>query len=148
MAGRLRRVCHSSGDARRILSIGCRIWARCTHRGLKDAAIERSPLDSKTHKNYPRKNCLIGQCEDAKMLDKIVTRGPRQKREKFVELAERRTRNAIKAIRVIAKLGNRSAYDFSESDVKKIAAALAKEVEALKVRMLSTGGKESVDFKL
>jgi len=82
------------------------------------------------------------------MLDKIVTRGPRQKREKFVELAERRTRNAIKAIRVIAKLGNRSAYDFSESDVKKIAAALAKEVEALKVRMLSTGGKESVDFKL
>ena len=78
------------------------------------------------------------------MLDKA----PRQKREKFVELAERRTRNAIKAIRVIAKLGNRSAYDFTELDVKKIAAALTKEVEALRVRMLSTGSKESVDFKL
>lgn len=70
------------------------------------------------------------------------------KREKFVELAESRTSNAIKAIRVIAKLGNKSAYDYSEADVKKIAAALSREIEALKARMLSTGGKETVDFKL
>ena len=82
------------------------------------------------------------------MLEKVAQRGSRAKREKFVELAERRTRNAIKAIRVIAKLGNKSAYEFTENDVKKIAAALSKEVEALKVKMLSTGGKESVDFKL
>lgn len=81
------------------------------------------------------------------MLEKMP-REARQKREKFVELAERRTRNAIKAIRVIAKLGNRSAYDFTETDVKKIAAALSKEIDALRARMLSTGGKESVDFKL
>ena len=65
-----------------------------------------------------------------------------------MQLAERRTRNAIKAIRVISKLGNRSAYEFSEADVRKIASALAKEIDALKARMLSTGGKESVDFKL
>ena len=32
-----------------------------------------------------------------------------EKREKFVELAENRTRNAIKAIRVIGKLGNKNA---------------------------------------
>lgn len=70
------------------------------------------------------------------------------KRQKFVELAENRTRNAIKAIRVIAKLGNRNAYEYSEADVKKIAGALSKEIDALKSRMLSTGGKESVDFTL
>jgi len=70
------------------------------------------------------------------------------KREKFVELAENRTRNAIKAIRVIAKLGNKSAYDYTETDVKKIAHALSKEIDALKARMLSSGGKEAVDFKL
>jgi hypothetical protein len=70
------------------------------------------------------------------------------KREKFVELAESRTRNAIKAIRIIAKLGNRNAYDYSEADVKKIAAVLDREVEALKSRMLSTGNKDIVDFKL
>jgi hypothetical protein len=32
--------------------------------------------------------------------------------------------------------------------VKKIAGALAREIEALKTRMLSTGGKDVVDFKL
>lgn len=70
------------------------------------------------------------------------------KREKFVTLAESRTRNALKAIRVIAKLGNKNAYEFSESDVRKIAGALTKEVDALKARMLSSGGKDIVDFKL
>ena len=70
------------------------------------------------------------------------------KRDKFVDLAEGRTRNAIKAIRTIAKLGNRNAYEYSEADVKKIASALDREVDALKSRMLSTGGKDVVDFKL
>ncbi len=88
------------------------------------------------------------------MLDKtptgIVAAAERKqaKRDKFVELAENRTKNAIKAIRVIAKLGNKSAYDYTEADVKKIANALSKEIDALKARMLSTGGKEAVDFKL
>jgi hypothetical protein len=70
------------------------------------------------------------------------------KREKFVELAENRTKNAIKAIRVIGKLGNKNAYQFDENDVNKIVRALNKEVDALKARMTTTGGKESVDFKL
>ncbi|ESY65096.1 hypothetical protein X743_29755 [Mesorhizobium sp. LNHC252B00] len=70
------------------------------------------------------------------------------KREKFVELAENRTRNAIKAIRTIAKLGNKNAYDYSETDVKKIANALNKEVDALRARMTASGGKEVVDFEL
>jgi hypothetical protein len=80
---------------------------------------------------------------DSKMRIKVTG-----KREKFVELAENRTKNAIKAIRVIAKLGNKSAYEYTEADVKKIAAALSKEIDALRARMLSTGGKESVDFTL
>jgi ribosomal protein L7/L12 len=70
------------------------------------------------------------------------------KREKFVELAQNRTKNAIKAIRVIAKLGNKNAYDFTESDVNKIAKALTREIELMKTRMSSNGGKESVDFTL
>ena len=77
-----------------------------------------------------------------------ATKAAAGKREKFVELAESRTRNAIKAIRVIAKLGNRNAYEYTDADVQKVARALVREVDALKARMLSTGGKESVDFKL
>jgi ribosomal protein L7/L12 len=70
------------------------------------------------------------------------------KRKKFVELAESRTVNAIKSIRIIGKLGNKNAYQFDDSDVQKIVRALNREVDALKSRMSSTGNKESVDFKL
>jgi hypothetical protein len=70
------------------------------------------------------------------------------KREKFVELAQNRTKNAIKAIRVIAKLGNKNAYEFTEGDVNKIAKALTREIELMKTRMSSNGGKESVEFTL
>lgn len=85
------------------------------------------------------------------MLDKNSASGASakaEKRDKFVQLAENRTRNAIKAIRVIGKLGNKNAYQFDDSDVQKIVRALSKELDALKARMSSTGGKESVDFKL
>lgn len=74
--------------------------------------------------------------------------GKAGKREKFVHLAENRTRNAIKAIRVIGKLGNKNAYQFDDSDVQKIVRALNKEVEALKARMSQTGSKDAVDFSL
>jgi hypothetical protein len=71
-----------------------------------------------------------------------------EKREKFVSLAENRTRNAIKAIRVIGKLGNKHAYEYDDSDVQKIIRALNKEIDALKARMSSSSGKEPIDFVL
>jgi hypothetical protein len=84
------------------------------------------------------------------MLDRSdkKTKSKTEKRDKFVELAESRTINAIKSIRVIAKLGNKSAYEYTEADVKKIAAALTREVEALKARMMQSGTKDSVEFTL
>ncbi len=70
------------------------------------------------------------------------------KRTKFVELAENRTINAIRAIRVIGKLGNKSAYEYDDGDVKKIINALSREIDSLKARMTSKNGKSEVDFKL
>ena len=70
------------------------------------------------------------------------------KRDKFVELAQRRTINAIKAIRVIGKLGNRSAYEYTDADVNKIVKALNDEIEALKSRMKTSRRPDTVDFKL
>ena len=78
----------------------------------------------------------------------VKSAGKAGKREKFVELAQSRTKNAIKAIRIIGKLGNKNAYEFTDADVKKIASALNREVEAMKNRMSQTGGKETVDFTL
>jgi hypothetical protein len=70
------------------------------------------------------------------------------KREKFVKLAESRTTNAIKAIRTIGKLGNPSAYEYDENDVKKIVKALTDEIEAMKTRMKNSKPSDDVDFKL
>lgn len=72
----------------------------------------------------------------------------RSKRDKFVTLAEKRTANAIRAIRVIGNLSNSSHYEFADSDVRKIAAALSGEVDALKRRFNDRVGKPSIDFKL
>jgi hypothetical protein len=85
------------------------------------------------------------------MLEKgntVPSKNKAGKREKFVELAENRTRNAIKAIRVIGKLGNKHAYEYDDSDVSKIVRALNKEIEALKARMTHSGSKDPVDFSL
>lgn len=71
-----------------------------------------------------------------------------EKRQKFVQLAESRTVNAIRAIRVIGKLGNKSHYQYDETDVRKIVSALTKEIDALKSRMTELGGRVAVDFKL
>jgi hypothetical protein len=70
------------------------------------------------------------------------------KRAKFVELAESRTINAIRAIRVIGKLGNKSAYEYDDADVKKIISTLSKELDALKARLSQKSGKGEVEFKL
>jgi len=70
------------------------------------------------------------------------------KRENFVRIAERRTNNAIKAIRIIGKLNNRAAYSYDDADVRKITKALSDEIEALKTRMSATHSADSVDFKL
>lgn len=78
----------------------------------------------------------------------LATRSTAARREKFVELAQKRAANAIKAIRVIGKLGNRSAYEYSDADVNKIVKALSDEIEALKSRMKSSGRHDSIDFKL
>lgn len=73
---------------------------------------------------------------------------PRDKRANFVKLAESRTVNAIRAIRVIGKLGNKSAYEYDDSDVRKIISALTKEIDALKSRMSTKSGKDEIEFSL
>lgn len=84
----------------------------------------------------------------SKMAGSEPTSRASSKREKFVKFAESRTSTAIKAIRIIGKLGNKNAYDYDEADVRKIVKALSDEVEALKNRMKTTRSSDGVDFKL
>ncbi len=70
------------------------------------------------------------------------------KRAKFVSLAESRTVNAIRAIRVIGKLGNKSHYEYNDADVKKIIQTLSREIDSLKARLTEKRGRNEVEFKL
>jgi hypothetical protein len=77
------------------------------------------------------------------------TKAPaRDKRAKFVEIATRRVNRVIKEIRLISNLSNRSAYEYTDDDVRKIARALQKELEAMKGRFETPGRVGDSEFSL
>lgn len=54
---------------------------------------------------------------------------PRDKRANFLRLAQKRTNAALKRIRMLRALANKSAYDYTPEDVAKILDVLAKAVQ-------------------
>ena len=72
----------------------------------------------------------------------------RNKRQKFIELAEARVNRAIKDLRLIGNLANKSSYEYGEEDARKIFRALQKEMDSAKSRFLGDAGGKDVDFKL
>lgn len=71
-----------------------------------------------------------------------------QSRERFVELAEKRVTRAIKNLRLIGNLSNRSNYSYTNDDVKKIISVLESELRNLKRRFSSQGRINEIVFKL
>lgn len=71
-----------------------------------------------------------------------------ERRQKFVSLAEKRTTNAIKHIRLIGNLSNKGNYSYEEKDISKIVSALSNEIKAMKERFSSEGGNSKPEFKL
>lgn len=69
-------------------------------------------------------------------------------RKKFVDLAEKRVTRAIKDIRLIGNLSNRSNYSYTDEDVKKIHRTLKTELDALKTRFDAKGEPDQPVFKL
>lgn len=64
----------------------------------------------------------------------------RDKRAKFVRLVEARVTRAMKDIQLIGNLSNRSAYAYTDDDVRKVFRALQKELDVAKARF---GGEEA-----
>lgn len=69
-------------------------------------------------------------------------------REKFVELAEKRVNRAIKDIRLIANLSNKTNYLYTQKDAEKILNVLDKEVKLLRSRFISGGDEAENLFRL
>jgi len=70
------------------------------------------------------------------------------RREKFVELAEKRVNKAMKDISLVGNLSNRSNYSYTDQDVKKIASALRKAVDEMKARFDRKVDSSEGKFKL
>ena len=69
-------------------------------------------------------------------------------REKFVRLAEARVTRALKDIKLIGNLSNKSNYVYTEEDAKKIVSALKKAVDDTKARFDAKGDPDTENFKL
>lgn len=72
----------------------------------------------------------------------------KNKRESFVRLAEARVNRALKDIRLIGNLSNKSAYSYTEEDVKKVFRALQREIEFARSKFGDGDSSGSGDFKL
>lgn len=71
-----------------------------------------------------------------------------EKREKFVRLAENRTQAALSAIRKIGNLSNRRSYEWSPSDVKKVAKALQDAIADMERKFDPMNKEKHTNFRL
>jgi hypothetical protein len=67
------------------------------------------------------------------------------KRERFIRVAEARTRKALSMIRLIGNCANRAVYEYSESDINKIFRTLEQELRNSKQKYQN---KKDDTFKL
>lgn len=70
------------------------------------------------------------------------------KRENFVRLAEARVNRALREIRLIGNLSNKSAYSYAESDIREVFRALQRELDTAKARFTGEGSLGEREFKL
>lgn len=55
-----------------------------------------------------------------------------EKRARFIRIAENRTKKIIKMIRLLSNCSNKTAYDYSDEEVKKIFRAIEAELKLAK----------------
>jgi hypothetical protein len=72
----------------------------------------------------------------------------RDKRKKFIQLAEARVARAMNDIRLIGNLSNRGAYAYADDDIRKIFRALQKELDAAKSRFGGESSSREAEFRL
>lgn len=72
----------------------------------------------------------------------------KDKRAKFVQLANNRVNRAMKDLRLIGNLANRAAYEYGDQDVRSIVQVLQRELDAVRARFGRSGGKPDSEFQL
>lgn len=70
------------------------------------------------------------------------------KRDKFVELVNKRVNRTIKDLRLVGNLSNRAAYEYTEDDIRRITRALQRELDTVKARFAGPGDAREAEFTL
>ena len=76
------------------------------------------------------------------------TMKPNRKRDKFVELAEKRVTRTIRDLRLVGNLSNKGNYSYTDTDVNKLYKTLQEELKAMKARFQRGGEEPESTFKL
>ena len=71
-----------------------------------------------------------------------------ERESKFKKLAEKRVNKAIKQLRLVGNLSNRSNYTYNDEQAKKIINVLTTEFSNLKSRFKINTIKKNQDFKI
>jgi len=82
------------------------------------------------------------------MVEEQTATRKKTRRERFMHVATRRTRQLLKDIRRLANCSNRSAYEYEEADVTKIFSAIESEVAAARARFDKKAQRKEVEFSL
>jgi hypothetical protein len=69
------------------------------------------------------------------------------RRDRFLEVAQRRTKALLRDLRLLGNCGNRSAYEYTDGEVEKIFSAIQRELDLARSRFRTEERKE-IDFKL
>lgn len=72
----------------------------------------------------------------------------RDKRERFVALAQTRVSKAMHSIRLVGNLANKANYDYDEEDVRLIVAALEGELRDMRNRFRAVDSARRPQFSL
>lgn len=64
------------------------------------------------------------------------------KRERFVRIVEARTNKILDMLRLLGNCSNHANYDYTDEDVKKVFAAIEKEVKNTKNSFMGIDSKE------
>jgi len=70
------------------------------------------------------------------------------RKERFKRLAEKRTNNVIRNIRILANCSNRSSYDYSKSDIDKIFNTITAELKIARSKFTFRNKSKENYFKL
>ena len=72
----------------------------------------------------------------------------KEKKLKFTDLANSRVNKAIRLLRLISNLANKSHYSYTQDEADKIVSELNNEVKNIKEKFNSKNSRDTKEFKL